>query len=192
MATHPKDASTRLDRRLRARDLDDLPHEWDTRYELIGGTLFMSRRPPFEHQAFLTRLLVRVHPAAAARGGVAVQEPGLVWDDDGDDNVSPDLVVLIDTPAPPRGEKLRTCPEIVVEALSQGDENRRRDLVDKRELYLRRGAREYWIADVEQREILVLRRSGEQWAEARLRGNDLLHTPLLPGWEVRVGELFSD
>ena len=37
-------AVTQLDRRLRACDLDDLPHEWDTRYELIAGVL---------HQAFL-------------------------------------------------------------------------------------------------------------------------------------------
>jgi len=39
------EAGTHLDRRLVGRDLDDLPHEWDTRYELIHGVLYMSRRP---------------------------------------------------------------------------------------------------------------------------------------------------
>src|SRR3989442_9700779 len=113
--------ATRLDRRLRARDLDDLPHEWDTRYELIGGVLHMSRRPSFEHQAFLARLLVRIGPAVFEARGHVVQEPGLVWDDDGEDNVVPDLAVLLRVPAPPRGEKLRTCPEIVGEVVSEGE-----------------------------------------------------------------------
>ena len=66
--------ATRLDRRLRARDLDDLPHEWDTRYELIGGVLHMSKRPSFEHQDFLSRLLVRIAPAVFEIGGRVVQE----------------------------------------------------------------------------------------------------------------------
>jgi Uma2 family endonuclease len=87
--------ATRLDRRLRACDLDDLPHEWATRYELIAGMLHMSRRPSFEHQAFLGRLRIRIGP--------------------------PDLAILLRVPPPPRGQKLRTCPDIVVEVLSAGE-----------------------------------------------------------------------
>ena len=139
---------TRLDRRLRARDLDALPHEWDTRYELIGGVLHMSRRPSFEHQACLARLLIRIGPAVLEAGGHVVQEPGLVWEDEGDDNVSPDLAVLLRLPRPARGDRLRRCPEIVVEVMSGAEADRRRDLVDKRDLYLRREALEYWIVDL--------------------------------------------
>lgn len=175
--------TTRLDRRLRARDLDDLPHEWDTRYELIAGVLHMSTRPSFEHQAFLGRLLVVLGPAVFEAQGQIVQEPGLVWDDDGDDNVVPDLAVLLRVPPPPRREKLRTCPDIVVEVLSEGEINRARDLVDKRELYLRRGAVEYWIVDLEARTILRLVRSDDAWQEQRLAVSDRLSTPLLPRWE---------
>ena len=184
--------ATRLDRRLRARDLDDLPHEWDTRYELIGGVLHMSKRPSFEYQAFLSRLTILIGPAVHETRGLVVQEPGLVWDDDGEDNVVPDLAVLLRVPPPRRREKLRTCPDIVVEVLSEGEINRTRDLVDKRELYLRRGALEYWIVDLTAKTLLRLTRAADTWHEQRLAAADRLSTPLLPRWEgVLLADLFA-
>ena len=184
--------ATRLDRRLRARDLDDLPHEWDTRYELIGGVLHMSKRPSFEHQDFLGRLLAAIAPAVFAVRGHVVPEPGLVWDDEGEDNVVPDLAILLSVPPPPRREKLRTCPDIVVEVLSEGEIARTRDLVDKRELYLRQGALEYWIVDLSTRTLLRLARTADAWQEQLLGGSDRLSTPLLPRWEgVLLGDLFA-
>ncbi len=184
-------AATRLDRRLRARDLDGLPHEWDTRYELIGGVLHISRRPPFEHQAFLARFILRVGPAVLERGGFLVPEPGLVWEDDGEDNVSPDLAILLRVAPPPKGEKLHTCPEIVLEVLSAGEENRRRDLVEKRALYFRRGAVEYWIADLGTGELHRLTRGERDFEQRTLREADRLATPLLEGWSVEVRDLFG-
>ena len=56
--------ATVLDRRLRACDLDDLPHEWDTRYELVGGVLFISRRPSNQHQEAIARVVVALYPPA--------------------------------------------------------------------------------------------------------------------------------
>ena len=183
---------TRLDRRLRARDLDSLPHEWDTRYELIAGVLHMSRRPSFEHQAFIGRLLARIAPAVFEAQGHVVPEPGLVWDDEGEDNVAPDLVVLLRVPPPRRGEKLRACPEIVVEVISEGEAGRRRDLVEKRDLYLRRGALEYWIVDLAAQTLLRLIRSADAWQEERLGPSDHLSTPLLPRWDgVVLADLFD-
>ncbi len=184
--------ATRLDRRITAADIDALPHEWDTRYELVGGVLLMSRKPPFEHQLVISRLDRKVGPAADAVGGLGVPEPGIVWEDDGDDNVAPDFVILLRTPLPKPGEKLRTCPDIVVEVVSAGEENRRRDYVAKRELYWRRGAQEYWILDLERREILRLVRGSEGWTEQLLRPGNRLTTPLLAGWEgVDVADLFA-
>ena len=180
---------TRLDRRLTARDIDSLPHEWDTRYELIGGTLFMSRRPPFHHQDISARLMISLGPDILRQAGHVVPEPGIVWEDEGDDNVSPDLAVLLGE-APARGEKLRRCPDIVVEVVSAGDENRHRDLVAKRELYYRRGAREYWILDPDQGEVLRLSRGEADWSAERLIGSDVVSTPLVPSWSgIAVADL---
>lgn len=38
--------------------------------------------------------------------------------------------------------------------------------------------------DADKQEILVLRRSGDQWMERRVRSPDLYHTELLPGFEL--------
>jgi len=152
----------------------------------------MSRKPPFGHQLVISRLDRKVGPAADAAGGCGVPEPGIVWEDEGDDNVAPDFVVLLKTPLPKPGEKLRTCPEIVVEVVSSGEENRKRDYVAKRELYWRRGAIEYWIVDPELREVIRLTRGSDLWSENVLHPGQRLTTPLLPAWQgLDVAELFS-
>lgn len=182
---------TRMDRHLTARDLDDLPHEWDTLYELIGGVLFVSRKPSYQHQRIVTSLLLALGPTVRALGGDVVAEPGLVWDEDGDDNVSPDIAVLLGA-RPPKGAKLRTCPEIVIEVLSPGAENRKRDLEAKRDLYWRQGAKEYWILDPEANLLIQLTRGSVQWKEERLSASDLVRTPLLSAWPgVTVEELLA-
>jgi Uma2 family endonuclease len=184
------EAVTSLDRRLVARDLDELPHEWDTRYELIHGVLYMSRRPSYDHQLVIARSMIKVGPAVLAAGGDVVPEPGIVWDEEGEDNVSPDLAILLEVPRPPRGEKLRRCPDIVIEVLSGSGDSRRRDPDAKCDLYWRRSAREYWIVDPERRELLRLVRGSEGWIEARLGSHDVLATRLLPNWPgVQIAEL---
>lgn len=184
-------AATRLDRHVAARDLDELPHEWDTRYELIGGVLHMSRRPSHDHQQILARLVIRVGAAVLERGGDVVQEAGVVWDPDGDDNVAPDLAILLRAPSLPRGEKLSICPDIVVEVLSPGEDNRARDLFIKRELYFRRGAHEYWIVDPAHRRILRLTRGPTEWLEQPLGPDEVLNTPLIAGWSgLLVADVF--
>lgn len=183
---------TRLDRRLTAKDLDGLPHEWDTRYELIEGVLFMSRRPSFEHQDVIARVVAKLRATVLDHGGKIVSEPGIVWDEEGEDNVSPDLVIVFgNVPAP--GEELRVCPQIVVEVLSKGEENRRRDLEAKRGLYWRRGALEYWVLDSEARQALRLSRGEFDWKDETLEVVELLQTPLLRRWKgIVVRELFED
>lgn len=90
-----------------------------------------------------------------------------------------------------RGRRQRRCPEIVVEVLSPEPESLRRDLEAKRRLYWRRGAQEYWIADPDRRELRRLTRGPADWVEVRLRGADMLRTPLLPAWPgVRASDLF--
>ena len=151
----------------------------------------MSERPSFEHQDFVARLVAAIAAAVFEAGGRVVPEPGVVWDDDGEDNVVPDLAILLRIPPPPRRQKLRDCPDIVVEVLSEGELNRACDLVDKRELYLRRGALGYWIIDLADRTLLRLTRRGDAWHEQRLTAPERLSTPLLPRWDgVRLGDLF--
>ena len=53
--------------------------------------------------------------------------------------------------------KLHTSPELVIEVLSPGSENERRDREVKLKLYSRRGADEYWIINWRERRLEVYR-----------------------------------
>jgi Uma2 family endonuclease len=90
--------------------------------------------------------------------------------------------------------KLHGPPELVVEVLSPGARNEQRDKDAKLKLYSRRGVDEYWILDGQQRRAEVFRRDADDPAILRLAAalgeDDVLESPLLPGFAVRVGELF--
>ncbi len=118
--------------------------------------------------------------------------PGLIFADD--DNAAPDVIWV-------SAERYRTWvradgklhgpPELVVEVLSPGSENERRDLVAKLALYSRRGVDEYWILDWQQRRALVHRRVGDTLALVHTLGAaDRLESPLLPGFSWRVDDFF--
>lgn len=177
-------------RHITAADLDGLPHEWDTLYELIGGVLYLSTKPSLQHPIVLANLLAALYRPVKRMKGAVVQEPGVVWEERGEDNVAPDLAIVFG--ARPASGKLRRCPDICVEVLSPGEENRQRDLVAKRALYWRRGAKEYWVLDLQTRTVLRLTRGKVDWREEELSSRDRLSTPLLKRWSgVKVGTLFE-
>jgi Putative restriction endonuclease len=87
---------------------------------------------------------------------------------------------------------LHAAPELVVEVLSPGGANERRDREAKLKLYSRRGVLEYWIVDWRTQQIEVFRR--EQLAlrlVVTLYPTDTLTSPLLPGFMCQVATLFS-
>src|SRR5439155_10731735 len=78
---------------------------------------------------------------------------------------------------------LRAPPELVIEVLSPGLSNERRDLEAKLKLYSRRGVDEYWIANWRTQTVRVYRRSGPALElVAELGPSENLTSPLLPGF----------
>jgi Uma2 family endonuclease len=78
-----------------------------------------------------------------------------------------------------------------VEVLSPGARNERRDRDLKLKLYSRQGVQEYWIADWLLRTIQVYRRQeAELRLVATLRGDDVLTSPLLPGFSCPLPSLW--
>jgi hypothetical protein len=71
---------------------------------------------------------------------------------------------------------------MVFEVVSEGDENRDRDLVEKRELYAKAGFAEYWIVDPELRTVTVLSLDGPAYRVAgEYKEGDQAASILLPG-----------
>jgi Uma2 family endonuclease len=178
-------------------DLEHVAQPWDdTRYEIIDGELFVSTQPSFGHQSACYGVIIHLGTWSERSGlGVVRPAPGVIFADD--DNAAPDVVWLT-------RERLRAIlredgklhgpPELIVEVLSPGAENERRDRDDKLRLYSRRGVEEYWILAWQQRRVEVYRRDAADPSVLRLAAalgaDDLLESPLLPGFGVRVGDLF--
>ncbi len=89
------------------------------------------------------------------------------------------------------GKHIEGAPELMIEVMSPGAENRRRDQIVKRQIYARFGVEEYWIADAENRSIEVYRLENNQLVLiATLTEAGELTTPLLPGFACKVAEIF--
>ena len=94
------------------------------------------------------------------------------------------------------GSKYPDGADLVVEVVSEGAKDRKRDLVEKREDYARGLVSEYWIVDPDTRSINVLTLDGvEAGGPYRVHGEfktgETATSVLLPGFAVSVEECFA-
>jgi Uma2 family endonuclease len=111
------------------------------------------------------------------------------------DVVEPDVLFVAADQADVLTEKnLQGPPSLAVEVLSPS--TRKRDARLKRDLFERTGVREYWLVDPELDTVQVFRRddSGKyrRAAEHTAEDDHELTTSLLPGWALRMRELFRE
>ncbi len=174
-------------------DLDVLPDD-GKRYEIIDGELSVSRQPHWHHQAVSGQIFAVLQEWSLHTGaGGASLAPGVIFAED--DDVVPDVVWVstarLASSLDAAGH-LRAAPELVVEVLSPGWTNERRDREAKLKLYSRRGVDEYWIVDWRARDIAVYRRAGEALQHTiTLTDDSVLESPLLPGFSVPLARLFA-
>jgi Uma2 family endonuclease len=84
-------------------------------------------------------------------------------------------------------------PVLVVEVLSPNNENRKRDLVDKRQQYAERGIPEYWLCDRAQQSITVLKLEKSQYVEHGIfQGNTPIHSPTLGELPFTAAQIFGE
>jgi Uma2 family endonuclease len=183
---------SRIEPLLTVADLDAFPDDDGNRYELIEGELFVSRAPGIPHQRVLQNLQIefglflKAHPI-----GILVPGAGAIFSDY--DAVIPDLVFVCNErwDQVVTGEKFTGALDLIIEILSPGTQNRKRDLSAKRCLYEKVGVKEYWIVDSENREVLVLRLRGNAFEEiATLTSDDAITSPLLPGFHLKISAIF--
>ena len=175
--------------RWRTCDLDRLPDIPWLRFEIIDGELIVLRRPHLKHAEIITRLLVWLYPFVQAQGGKVLPEPGLVWSEEAEDSVIPDIaVVLPDRLHLATGRALSGTPNIAIEVVSEG--SRTIDYNQKHALYARTGAQEYWIVDRFARRVEVWRFTGDHPTSVLYGDADVLITPLLPELTIPVHEIW--
>jgi Uma2 family endonuclease len=174
-------------------DLELLPED-DRRYEIVDGELLVTRAPHWKHQKAINRIANGLDSWSLKTNlGEAVPTPGLIFTDA--DNVIPDVVWIskerLATGLDESGH-LMVAPELIVEVLSSGAENTRRDKDLKLRLYSARGVREYWIIDWQEQRIELYRREMAtlSLAVTLLPGDDVT-SPLLPGFTYPVARFFE-
>ena len=171
-------------------DLVELPDDGQ-RYEIIDGVLIVSPAPIANHQRVLKRL-VRVFDdfANETRSGEVFFAPfdvQLGYHD----IVEPDLVFIASKQGrvPGQDHKFDGSPVLVLEVISPS--SRQTDRVRKMALYARSGVLEYWIADPEQRMLVVNVLEGQTYLPVPADAEGWFASRVLPGLRVDPGEVFS-
>jgi len=163
-----------------------------SRYELIGGEIIVSTAPRYIHQLLTIRIASQFldHLKKNPIGDI-LTTPGLILSEF--DGVIPDLIFITherrEEVLNVEDGKFHGAPEIVIEILSPGRVNARRDLQIKRELYEIFQVPEYWAVKPQQKEIEVFRlgKGSEIYTE-----NQILTTSILPKFKLKIKQLFVD
>ena len=184
---------TKIEPFLTVADLDATPDDGN-RYELIDGELFVSRAPSIPHQRIVHNLQMALGAYLLDNPvGILIPAPGVIFSDMS--GVIPDLVFVSKARQPEiaAGERLTGAPDLVIEVLSPGPENMRRDRVVKRQLYGRYGVQEYWVVDPEQRSVEIYRQC-QCWLEfiGTCMDYDHISSSLFPDFRLRSLDILSE
>jgi Uma2 family endonuclease len=175
-------------------DVEALPDDEWNRYEIVDGELFVSRQPRDEHQDVSSEIVIGLgNWNHQTRLGSVLATPGVIFSDN--DAAAPD-VVWISRARRVAVEQddghLHGPPELIVEILSPGATNERRDREIKLRQYSVYGVDEYWLVDQRAQAVAVYRRQATQLQlVATLQRDDTLTSPLLPGFTLPVARIFA-
>lgn len=164
------------------------------RHELIDGEHVMTPAPTTRHQRISARLLtVLENFLRQTRLGVVFAAPCDVVLSDVD-VVEPDLLVISTSRRGIITEKnIQGAPDLVVEILS--DSTRKTDEIIKRKLYEQYDVKEYWILDPDLETVKIYRKDNTTFGlpiHLTREQHDHLSTPLFPGFQVSLTELFEE
>jgi Uma2 family endonuclease len=176
------------------KDVKALPDDGRHRYELIEGELHVSSAPGIPHQLVLNNLQVeltnnlRQNPISTLVPGAGAQFSEYNY-------VIPDIAFV-------RHERwgsivakdqFNAAPDLVIEIVSPGSKNRKRDLKLKHTLYGKYGVPEYWAVECWSCSVIVFRLSGNTLEEVMtLKEDDILESPLFPGLSLKLSTIFEN
>ncbi|MFL6214393.1 MAG: Uma2 family endonuclease [Blastocatellia bacterium] len=172
-------------------DLDAMPDD-GYRYEIIEGELFVSCAPNLMHQSVSGNLVFNLKSYLSQNPiGVVWATPGVIFSKFS--GVIPDLVFVSNERRAEiaSGDRITGAPDLMIEIVSPGAENERRDRIAKRQLYGRHGVNEYWVVDPYQRSIEVYVLEGQTLKlQSTLSEADELTSSVLPGFSCKVEDIF--
>jgi Uma2 family endonuclease len=158
--------------------------------ELWDGELIMSPAPSFFHQEIVARfyelLTAWVRKHKLGKTGIAPLDMVLT----NTRATQPDVVFISNERLDIIKTRLMDAADLVAEVISPN--SRRRDRIDKRDLYEQHGVKEYWLIDPEALTVEVLHLvQGEFQLVGRWRPGESAESRLLKGFRVKVSGLFG-
>ena len=185
--------ASKIENLMTIADLEAMPDDDGNRYELIEGELYVSSAPGLTHQivsdniVHLIRSYLDQNPI-----GIVVSTIGLILSEY--NGVIPDIVFFTreEQSRIVSNERLHSAPSIVIEILSTGSSNVRRDRIAKYKLYQKYGVQEYWIVDRDLQVLEIFRlRDDVLELQAKLSGEDQVSSSLLPGFSCLARQIFA-
>ncbi|SRR6266404_4236662 len=171
------------------QELCELLPETNRPHELWDGELIMVPAPFYPHQKIVFRFQKLLDQWVEIRGlGEVVGAPvDMVLSPHR--TVQPDVVFIAKERLGIIQRGIMGAADLVVEVVSPG--GRRRDRIDKKDLYEQYGVKEYWIVDPEARTVEVLAMSNSRYElTMRCGPGQTAASTVLPGFEVTVDQLF--
>lgn len=168
----------------------------DTRYELVDGELVEMPSESDLNNAIAIILLaafLQVVPASLLRRGTEIVVSGSRAT-----TRVPDVMVLTEEAAAalegtPRSIILldMPSPQLVVEVVSRGSDNEKRDYRHKRSEYAARKISEYWIVDPQQKRVTLLALVDGLYEEMVFTGSARLLSSTFPTLQLTAEQLLS-
>ena len=168
----------------------------DAHYELVNGELVEMPSESDLNNAIaiiLIAALLQVVPASLLRRGTEIVVSGSRAT-----ARVPDVMVLTEEAATALAGASRSIilldmpsPQLVVEVVSLGLDNEKRDYRHKRSEYAARKIPEYWIVDPEQKRVTLLTLVEGLYEEAVFTGSDHLLSGTFPTLQLTVEQVLS-
>lgn len=167
----------------------------DNRYELVDGELVVMN-PPAKRHFNITRFLVRLFEDESLRQGLDIEVfTGIGVRTGLNSSRIPDVSLV-------NGSQWRNLSDdasavieadllLAVEVVSPGEEQIKRDYIDKVAEYRDAPIAEYWIVDPIEQKITVLVLEKDGYNKTAFTGNDAILSAIFPQLKVTAGEILS-
>ncbi|MDN5347849.1 MAG: hypothetical protein PWP65_1413 [Clostridia bacterium] len=159
-------------------------------YQLIGGKLVMTPSPTPYHQMVSMKLELKMAGFVLEKGlGIVLYAPVDVYLDE-TETYQPDIIFISNERLAIIEEKrIKGAPDLVVEILSPSTGYY--DLRSKYKVYEKKGVREYWIVDPQNKSVQVFCwREGKFVLDQEAEQQGTVKSRVITGFEVQVESIF--
>lgn len=177
------------DEKLTIEDHQHFPDD-GKRYEILSGKLVVTPSPTYEHQSISANLLFLIATYLRQNPIGEFLHAPLDVILANDTVCQPDLLYIRkERLAEIASDWVRGAPDLAIEILSPSSAIL--DMHRKKIVYARFGIREYWVVDPASRTVLRHLWADGGYGEGELHeGSGVIVTPLLPGLEIPLLEIF--